>query len=92
MRCARSKRASRRRRLLNKGDTVIAVKGDLKGLRCKIIDILSNPSGRPTDLEVLIMPVEREMPEPIKYRATSLVKSFDEGDHVKVRRIHLNAP
>ena len=39
------------------------------------------------DLEVMIMPVNRPMPEPIKYRATSLMKSFEEGDHVKVIQV-----
>ena len=66
---------------------VTVVKGDLKGLVCKIVDVLSNPTGRTADLEVMIMPVNRPMPEPIKYRATSLMKSFEEGDHVKVIQV-----
>ena len=41
------------------------------------------------DLEVMIMPVNRPMPEPIKYRATSLMKSFEEGDHVKVIQVRM---
>jgi hypothetical protein len=38
-----------------KGDTVLAVKGDLKGALCTVVDVLPNP-GRASDLEVLIMP------------------------------------
>lgn len=69
---------------LVRGDTVLAVKGDMKGLLAKIVDVLPNDKGRASDLEVLMMPIERPLPNPIKYPANALQKSFNDGDHVRV--------
>ena len=69
---------------LMKGDTVLAVKGDLKGMLATVVDTLPNQKGRAADLEVLIMPTERQLKDPIKYPAVYLQKSFNEGDHVRV--------